>query len=508
MPLILKNYSKTHFRVLPADEESFNEYKNLYYKMKRKVDGHQFMNAYKFGDWDGSIDFLHYKTGLVKLGLLGKTLSLIQEGGVQLKGIDKALYDDNFIGFPKEQIWEWLKRQKVYSKGKELTPRQYQLESVVEALNSKRILVVSPTSSGKSLIIYLILKFLLEQVENRVLIIVPTKNLVTQLFNDFCDYENVTQINWAETSTDKKRQNDKKVFISTWQTVIRIKDPEFWREFDGFFVDEAHHCKATSLNKINDNLRFAEWRFGFSGSIRKDWKNTDFWNIMSQFGKIHTTTTTKELIDTEQIAKAQVILYELDHTIKYCPKLQYKDELKYICSMPERNDFIERLVRNAAGNVLVLFSLVEKQGKPLYEQLKAAFPERAVLFVYGAVDAQTREQIRQYAEENKDVVIVASYQTFSTGVNIKNLHNVIFASPTKSFVRVVQSIGRGLRKAENKTDCTIYDIFDLLYGRPDKNVRGTNYTYRHFLNRLQIYKQEQFPTIMKREVIIQKDVDK
>lgn len=501
MGLKISDYSNTHFRVQPSNEDSVEQYRRLFFAMKLKVEGYRFMPAYKYGEWDGTIEYLHYKSGLVKLGLYKKTLQIINDCNIEVDFLDDKIVENRFTGFPREEIVEFLKAQKVYSKGSPLLPRDYQLESVIQALTQKRLLVQSPTSSGKSLIIYFIIKFLLPQIQGKVLLIVPTTNLVNQMFADFADYENANKVAWAETSTNKKHTGAAQVFISTWQSVIRQKNREWWSQFDVLMVDEAHHCKATSLNKISDNLPNAEFRFGFSGSINENWKDTSFWTIVAQFGRIYTTTTTKSLIAEKQIASAKVVLVELDHTSERIPRLEYQNELKYICSSPKRNKVIESIVSNATGNTLVLFSLVQIHGKVLYEDFKKAFPQRTILYVSGEVEAEEREQVRQYTENNNNVVIIASYQTFSTGVNIKNLHNVIFASPTKSFTRVVQSIGRGLRKSDTKDECTIYDLFDLLYGTPDK-MRRTNYTYRHFLNRLEIYKREGFPIKMLRQKII------
>ena len=502
MALHIISHSPTHFKILPSeDEQGLHDYKRLFFAMKLKVPGHQYMPRYKFGDWDGTMEFLGYRNGLVKLGLLENVLFLIKQAGIELKSLDKAIFDNYFTGFDREEVISWLEKQKVYAKGMQLYPRDYQLGSVIKALTSKRILIKSPTSSGKSLIIYLILKFLKEQLAGKILIIVPTTNLVNQLYTDFCDYANTDKLDWIELSTQRKKGmlGLKKVLISTWQTLIRQNEPEFWNRFECLIVDEAHHAKAASLSKISDNMRGAEWRFGFSGSIREDWKDPYYWSIVSQFGSVHSTTTTKKLIEQGQIAQAKAVIIEIDHTSQQIPKLEYRDELAYLCSHEKRNALVERLCGNVEGNTLILFSLVKLQGKPLYEKLKVTYPNKKVLLVYGAIDAGTREEIRRTAEDNNDVIIVASYQTYSTGVNIKNLHNIVFASPTKSFIRIVQSIGRGLRKADNKNLCVIYDFFDLLYGDPNKNLRKTNYTYRHFLNRLQIYKQEGFPITMLKE---------
>ena len=153
----------------------------------------------------------------------------------------------------------------------------------------------------------------------------------------------------------------------------------------------------------------------------------------------------------------------------------------------QRNAFVKNLTLSLKGNSLVLFNLVEKHGKVLFKMIEAEKGNRKVFFVYGGTDVEVRESIRAITEEENDAIIVASYGTFSTGINIRNLHNVIFASPSKSRIRNLQSIGRGLRKGDNKESAVLFDISD------DFRVgKFTNFTLKHFVERVKIYEDEKF----------------
>ena len=160
--------------------------------------------------------------------------------------------------------------------------------------------------------------------------------------------------------------------------------------------------------------------------------------------------------------------------------------MEYIVTHERRNNLIKNLVNDIDGNTLVLFNYVERHGIPLYDLLNSNVT-RPVHLVHGGVDTEDREEIRELTEVSDNSIIVASYGTFSTGINIKNLHNVIFASPSKSRVRNLQSIGRVLRKGENKSQATLYDIADDI----SKNS-FRNYTLKHLIERVKVYNEEQF----------------
>jgi superfamily II DNA or RNA helicase len=166
----------------------------------------------------------------------------------------------------------------------------------------------------------------------------------------------------------------------------------------------------------------------------------------------------------------------------------YEDEIQYLISHEQRNRFITNLTLDLKGNTLVLYSRVETHGAILYENInKNKQSDRKVFFIHGGVNAEERELVREITEKEKNAIIVASYGTFSTGINIKNLHNVIFASPSKSRIRNLQSIGRVLRKGKDKVKATLYDIADDCTYNSKKN-----YTLNHLIERIKIYNEENF----------------
>ena len=166
---------------------------------------------------------------------------------------------------------------------------------------------------------------------------------------------------------------------------------------------------------------------------------------------------------------------------------KYHKELEYLAQSKKRNNYIKNLSLALNGNTLCLFQLVEKHGRELYDIINNQAENRKVFFVYGGVDAEQREQVREITEKSDNAIIIASYGTFSTGINIRNLHNIIFASPSKSRIRNLQSIGRGLRVGDNKQAATLYDISDDLTYKDKKN-----FTLTHFQERINIYNEEGF----------------
>ncbi len=169
-------------------------------------------------------------------------------------------------------------------------------------------------------------------------------------------------------------------------------------------------------------------------------------------------------------------------------KAPYQDEISFIVEHKGRNRFIRNLALSLKGNTLILFNLVKRHGKGLFEDIQAKAEDgRKIFFVHGATDTEDREEIRRITESETDAIIVASYGTFSTGINIRNLHNVIFASPSKSRIRILQSLGRGLRKSENKSILNLYDLSDILQYKSKQN-----HTLRHFIGRMEIYNSEKF----------------
>lgn len=209
------------------------------------------------------------------------------------------------------------------------------------------------------------------------------------------------------------------------------------------------------------------------------------------FGSVFRATNTSKLIEKKQLSSFKIKCLVLKYSDEICKSqknIEYQAEMDFIVKNEARNNFIKNLVLSLNGNSLVLFQYVEKHGKILYELIKKNAKEgRKVFFVSGKTEAEDREIIRAITEKEKDAIIVASYGTFSTGINIKNLHNIIFASPSKSRIRNLQSIGRVLRLGNDKTEAILFDISDDF--RIGKYV---NFTLKHFAERLSIYDQERF----------------
>lgn len=447
------------------------------------VPGAQFSPQYKAKFWDGKIRLLNVQTRLIYRGLVEYFKQFCKERNYDLE-IDPLFSASQFS---VREADNFIKRLKLT-----LEPRDYQVEAFIHAVRENRSLLLSPTASGKSLIIYLLQRYY----NVKTLIIVPTTTLVHQLESDFRTYgaspastESVDRgtENIHKIYSGQDKQSESRVVITTWQSIY--KQPKQWfQQFDCVIGDEVHLFKAKSLTSIMQKLVKCKYRFGFTGTL--DGTQTNKLVIEGLFGSCYRVTTTAELIEKKQLAdfKIKCIVLQYSEDVRKLNKsFSYQDEIDFLCNNLHRNKFIRNLALSLKGNTLVLFSRVEQHGRVLYNDILSRADNRKVFFVYGGVDGEERNDIRQIVENENDSIIVASFGTFSTGINIKNLHNIIFASPSKSRVRNLQSIGRGLRKSDTKTSATLFDIADDM-----KYNKKKNYTLLHFEERIQIYNEEQF----------------
>lgn len=437
--------------------------------------GYKFMPLYKNKMWDGKIR-LFDKNARIYLGLLPYLMTFCKDRNYDLS-IDDNLDYSNECSIVEVQ--EFAKSIECT-----LVPRDYQLEAVAHCIRSNRAMILSPTASGKSLIVYLLAQF---YQEHKILIVVPTISLVQQMAGDFKGYGYDKECKLITAGIDKNNIQEN-IVISTWQSIYNM--PKQW--FDQFGVvmgDEAHLFKAKSLTQIMTKLTDCKYRFGFTGTL--DGAEAHKLVLEGLFGETKSFVSTKELIDSGTVAELKIkilVLKYSEETSKAKCKLDFQDEMDFIVRNEKRNNFINNLVQSLNGNTLVLFQYVEKHGKDLYALINSKIKkDRRIFFVSGGTDAETRESIREITEKEDNAIIVASYGTFSTGVNIKKLHNIVFASPSKSRIRNLQSIGRGLRKTEGKTACVLYDIADNLQYK-----RSVNTTLRHLHERVKIYNEEQF----------------
>jgi len=448
------------------------------------VPGAQFTPMYRAKMWDGKIRLLNVMTKELYVGLHEYVKDFCERNGYTFQNNIKNNIDDI------SSLESFVEKLNLHSNGKKIEIRDYQLEGVRKTLQKGRTLLLSPTASGKSLIIYTLVRWH-QQFNRKQLVIVPTTSLVEQMYGDFEDYSQKddwgVSYNCKRIYSGKEKVNDVPVVISTWQSIYKMPK-SYFEEFDVIYGDEAHLFKSKSLTSILNKCVKAEYRIGTTGTL--DGTKTHRLVLEGLFGPVHKVTTTRKLMDENKLANLKITCLQLDYTDEekqLCKKFKYQEEIDWLVTHPKRNNFIRNLVLDQKGNSLVLFQFVEKHGKVLYDLLKEKDPERKIFFVHGGVDAEDREDIRAITEQEDGAIIVASYGTFSTGINIRNLHNIVFASPSKSRIRNLQSIGRGLRLGEQKTKCKLYDIGDNLSWKNHKN-----YILLHLIERVKIYNEEGF----------------
>ena len=457
---------------------------HIYYELADQftfdVPGASFSPAYKKKFWDGKIRLFSTQTGDIYVGLLDRIIQFSKDHGYTYEFKDSKHYGTPFEvneGISKEGVKDYMT---AISKHK---PRDYQIDGVYDALRHNRKLLISPTASGKSLMIYSIVRYFVETKKNT-LIVVPTTSLVEQMYKDFADYGWDVGSFCHKIYAGRERETDSQVIITTWQSIYKLPRKYFER-FSVVVGDEAHQFKSKSLISIMTKLADAKYRYGFTGTL--DGSQTHKWVLEGLFGPSYKIIKTNELMKKGHVATLDINVLLLKHPPNKFET--FEEEVQYIINHNRRNNFIKNLALDLKGNTLILFARVEKHGEPLYNLINNSniIENRRVFFVHGGIDTEDREEIRDITERENNAIIVASYGTFSTGINIKNLHNVIFASPSKSRIRNLQSIGRVLRKGDNKTKATLYDIADDISYKSRKN-----YTLNHLIERIKVYNEENF----------------
>ena len=448
------------------------------------VPGYTFVPAYRNKIWDGKIRLFDSRNSQIYMGLIGNVEEFCQERDYT--------FTHNFVDddYPLYHAKKFIGDLQIHARGEPIEVREHQIEGYIHAMRKRRALLLSPTASGKSLIIYLIFRQLQQYQNLKGLVIVPTTSLVEQLYSDFADYNNDNmEEHLHRVYQGKDKESSKPLIISTWQSLYKLPK-EYFHQFDYVIGDEAHLFKAQSLTTILTACINAKYRVGLTGTL--DGTKTHKLVLEGLFGPVNKVITTRELIDKNQVSNFEVKCLILKHPDEKC--LEYKDktyqeEIQYLISNEVRNKFIKNLAVSLGKNTLILYQMVDKHGRILYDMIKDTekIGNRKVFFVHGGTDTTDREEIRRIMEIENDAIVVASYGTFSTGINIRNLHNIIFAMPTKSTIRTLQSIGRGLRQSEGKEQATLYDIADDL-----RYKKHMNYTLKHFVERTKIYNDEQF----------------
>ena len=442
------------------------------------VPGAKFSPAFRNRVWDGKIRLFSAATHYIYGGLVPYIQQFANERDYDVEFSDNSFADTNFS---LEEANQFVSRLNL---PEDRQPRDYQLDAFVHAVRKRRALLLSPTASGKSLIIYLLSRFFRSN-PDKILIVVPTTSLVHQMASDFISYGcNEQYIH--KIFSGQEKLTDAPFVITTWQSVYKL--PKTWyAQFHCVIGDEAHLFKANSLKTMMTKLVNCPYRFGFTGTL--DGTQTHKLVLEGMFGQVKKVTTTVELMDQNHITRLKIKAITLsysDDLRKTYKGIDYQSEIDFIVTHPPRNKFITNLVLSQKQNTLVLFKL-KTHGKSLFDQITSKCNDRKTFYVDGDIDGLVREDIRKAVEEEQNAIIIASLGTFSTGVNIRNLHNVIFTSPSKSRIKTLQSIGRSLRLNTNKEFATLYDIADDLSWKSKKN-----HTILHFIERVKMYDDEKF----------------
>lgn len=466
--LIISNHNEVYLHVQCNDGIAY-ELRDAFTFM---VPGSQFTPQFRAKLWDGKIRIFDVRKRQIYRGLLDQVIQFANDRNYTHSYPE--VYESEFSLSEATQFINTLNLT--------LEPRDYQIEALVSAVRSNRRVFLAATSAGKSMMIYLIMRYY----KKKTLLIVPTTSLVYQMSTDFKSYGYEDDCHLIMAGREK--DSNCLFTISTWQSIFN--QPKQWfDQFDVVVGDECHTMKAASLTKIMCNLTKCKYRFGFTGTLDGTKTNTTI--ISGLFGPVKKIISTKELMDNKQIADFKIKCIVLKHSEIQCKAAKnytYSQEIEYLILNEHRNNFISNLGIYLNGNTLILFKYVEKHGKILYEMINSMKDnDRKIFFIYGKTDAEVREEIRGIVETESNAIIVASYAVYSTGINIKNLHNIIFASPSKSRIRNLQSIGRGLRLSDTKKSAVLFDIADDL-----RYKKSVNYTLNHYMERIRLYSEEKF----------------
>jgi len=455
-----------------------------------KVPGYKFMPAYRSRMWNGEICLYNIHTQQIYAGLADYIARFAEERGYTITMPSKNKFKITPEGV-KKFVDDFLQ---IHVGGKKAQAHEHQVNAVHHAMEQERCLLLSPTGSGKSLIIYSLIRYYLDKMPKgkKVLVIVPTVSLVEQMVSDFKDYS--TGNGWSVDKYCHKimggisKITDKRVVVTTWQSVFKQSE-KYFEQFGAVVGDEAHLFKAKSLTSIMTKLKTCPFRVGTTGTL--DGTQTHRLVLEGLFGRAYEVTKTKELMEQKILSDLKIdciILQYPQEEREATKRAKYQDEIKWLISSDRRNTFIADMCEKLKGNTLVLFQFVEGHGAGLNKLVQERVgSSRKVFFVHGGTEAGEREEIRKIVEQEENAVIIASYGTFSTGISIRRLNNILFASPSKSRIRVLQSIGRQLRVSEHKSVARLFDIGDDLSWKS-----WINHTMRHMNERMKIYESEGF----------------
>ncbi len=379
-------------------------------------------------------------------------------------------------------------------------PYRHQLKMFLGMAESKAHLAISSTGSGKSLSIYLLLSYF-RQKNKKIIVLVPTIDLTSQLLGDCKDYKASQEfIDDIQLIGGEFKDKDihKPVVFSTWQSAQKSD----MSSFDIVINDETHQAKADVLQSILSNP--FKQKLGMTGTMPIE--QLDALILESKFGQPKRYITAKQMMNMGLSTELTVVPLFLNHG--KVPLMKYQDEVKYLKECPKRRKFIKNFLKKLSGLTVTLYNHTA-HGEQTFEditgvkcssQVKRSFQTQknlGVFFISGATPGKIRKEIREYLNDpsvTEDMIVIGQFNVLSTGINIPRLKNLVFLSSTKSYIKVIQSIGRVLRLHNTKMRAYVFDIVDDMTGHKRKTE---NYALKHFWQRNVFYEQEQFPTIEK-----------
>ncbi|AIX13105.1 DNA helicase [Erwinia phage vB_EamM-Bue1] len=451
-----------------------------------------------YSKYDGLIRFYHKSNGMIDIGLLYEVFQFAKKHKYTIE-LDPALKYMNDA--PEEEIREFVDGLKLSRKTEDgdYVPaecRDYQFESVMHGVRDTRCVLRAATSAGKSLILYILARYYRmrrQALEStlKTLIVVPSVHLVTQLKANFEEYSQINKFNSdAEVHMvfgDADKFTNKNIVISTWQGIQNMPK-EFFHQFGDVVVDEVHTSKADKLSYILNNCIYCDHRVGLTGTLGNN--PTDIMRVKSHFGRVHEIISARELIEKGYAADIEVEMVQLVYPIPERGLLtgDYSDEIEFLISHKARNEVILTMAKYLKGNTAIMFARIDAHMMVIYEELIKY--KQNVFVINGEVPAKVRAEIQAAMERGDDITLLASYGTMQQGVSINKLHNLVLAHPSKSFVRVLQTLGRLMRLHSTKvgTPSKIWDVVDDLR-KPDY----WNHSLRHSLERYRFYTEERHP---------------
>jgi superfamily II DNA or RNA helicase len=473
MSTILFSWRNCSSCIIVADQSIIRE---LYENFRFRVEGYRFTPKFKAGIWDGYINLISQR-GICPVGLVPDVMKYAISVGYPVK------VSEEFREFKAKLVFDAVALQLPF----EL--RDYQLAAIDRALEKKRQIMLLATSAGKSVVMYALAR----TIPGKTLIIVPNISLISQIESDFNNYSVNNGFSVKENChfifAGKEKSANTQITVSTWQSIVNIKDNDFFEQFDSVICDEVHLASSKSIVSIMDRCTNAFYRIGVSGTL--DGTKTNEMSLTANFGPVHRVVTAKQLMDAGHVTKAVVkpiVLVYPEAKCKPIRGLPYDDELSVVVQSTRRNKFLSGFADSLQGNSLFLFRFVDKHAEVVKKLIEESDTKKQVHIITADTKKDVREQLRNIVETTDDNIIISTYALFSTGVSINNLHHVVFASPTASSVKVLQSIGRSLRKHESKAIATIWDIVDDFRG----DFKTKNYLLKHFEERLESYLSEQF----------------